>query len=225
MQPSASAAALSQRKHSQVLTAIFMIAILTQPLWAGPNNQFGVQIDNFGQINPNYYRGAQPDLAGLMELKPLGVKAVINLRGDAVGEEAAWVRNSGMLYFHIPLSTSHPATAEQTEYFLKLVNDPQNCPVYVHCQGGRHRAGEMTAIYRITHDSWTADQAYQEMKRYKFYSFPFQGSLRDYVYQYYDNFKQSLMATKTPTNPTSPAAAGADGAASKASATEAAPNN
>jgi hypothetical protein len=72
----------------------------------------------------------------------------------------------------------------------------------------------MTAIYRITHHSWTADQAYQEMKHYKFYSFPFQGSLRDYVYQYYDNFKQSLMAAKN--------TAGADDAASKASATGAA---
>ena len=69
----------------------------------------------------------------------------------------------------------------------------------------------MTAIYRITNHSWTADQAYQEMKRYQFYSFPFQGSLRDYVYQYYDNFRQSLLAAKS--------TAGADAAASKASAT------
>jgi protein tyrosine/serine phosphatase len=211
MKPSASAAALSRPRHFHFLTAIFMIAIFTQPLRAGSSNQFGVQIDNFGQIDANYYRGGQPDLTGFKELKQLGVKSVINLRNDPVREEAAWVRKSGMLYFHIPLSTSHPATAEQTEYFLKLVSDPQNWPVYVHCKGGRHRAGEMTAIYRITHDLWTADQAYQEMKQYKFYSFPFQGSLRDYVYQYYDNFKQSLRAAKN--------TAGADGAASKASAT------
>jgi protein tyrosine/serine phosphatase len=215
MQSSASAPALSRPRHLQVLTAIFMTAILTQPLWAGSNNQFGVRIDNFGQISPIYYRGAQPDLAGFAQLKHLGVKAVINLREDPMREEASWVRNGGMLYFHIPLTTSSPATSEQTEYFLKLVNDPQNWPVYVHCKGGKHRAGEMTAIYRITHDSWTADQAYQEMKRYKFYSFPFQGSLVDYVYQYYDNFKQSLMAGKTAT---SPAESGAGGIGIKASA-------
>jgi hypothetical protein len=28
----------------------------------------------------------------------------------------------------------------------------------------------MTAIYRIIHDSWTVDQAYQEMKQYDYYS-------------------------------------------------------
>ena len=211
MKSSASAAALSSPRYFQLSTAIFMLAILTQPLQAGSNNQFGVQIENFGQIDANYYRGAQPDRAGFMDLKQLGVKAVINLRNDPVREEAEWVRDRGMLYFHIPLSTSRPATAEQTEYFLELVNDPQNWPVYVHCKGGKHRAGEMTAIYRITHDLWTADQAYQEMKLYKFYSFPFQGPLRDYVYQYYDDFRQSLMAAKN--------TAGVDGVASKASPT------
>jgi hypothetical protein len=36
------------------------------------------------------------------------------------------------------------------------------------------------------------------MKQYKFYSFPFQGSLRDYVYRYYDNFKQTLAAASIP---------------------------
>jgi protein tyrosine/serine phosphatase len=57
-----------------------------------------------------------------------------------------------------------PATEEQTASFLKLVNDAANWPVYVHCKGGRHRTGELTAIYRITNEGWTADQTYQEMK-------------------------------------------------------------
>jgi hypothetical protein len=26
----------------------------------------------------------------------------------------------------------------------------------------------MTAVYRMTHEGWTADQAFREMKRYKF---------------------------------------------------------
>src|SRR5262245_57618338 len=105
MQPSASAAALSRPRHFQVLTAIFMITTLTQPIWAGSKNQFAVRIDNFGQISPNYYRGGQPDLAGFTQLKQLGVKTVINLRDDPEREEATWVRNNGMLYFHIPLVT------------------------------------------------------------------------------------------------------------------------
>ena len=48
------------------------------------------------------------------------------------------------------------------------MNDPANQPVYVHCVGGRHRTGVMTAAYRITRDAWTSEQAFKEMKQYKF---------------------------------------------------------
>lgn len=54
------------------------------------------------------------------------------------------------------------------KYFLRLVNDPANGAVYVHCKGGRHRTGAMTAAYRLTHDGWTAEQAFEEMLRYDF---------------------------------------------------------
>jgi protein tyrosine/serine phosphatase len=144
-------------------------------------------VENFGKVNENYYRGSQPDAAGFMRLKKLGVKTVIDLRKDSVTEAPEWVRAAGMQYFNIPLKASRPATEEQTAYFLKLVNDPNNWPVYVHCKGGRHRTGALTAIYRITHDGWTADQAYKEMKEYDFEHGFFGGptAQKNYVYSYY----------------------------------------
>ncbi|HKS09373.1 MAG TPA: hypothetical protein VJS13_07480, partial [Pyrinomonadaceae bacterium] len=90
---------------------------------------------------------------------------------------------------NIPLSTKRAATGEQTQHFLQLVNDQANWPVYVHCKGGRHRTGEMTAIYRITNDGWTAAQAYEEMKKYDFEdSFFYPRSLKKYVFSYYERF-------------------------------------
>ncbi|HSQ24775.1 MAG TPA: hypothetical protein VLN44_10195, partial [Pyrinomonadaceae bacterium] len=68
-----------------------------------------------------------------------------------------------------------PATKEQVTYFLSIVNDPANWPVYVHRKGGRHRTGAMTAIYRISHDGWTGDQAFNEMKEYDFNNSVFGG--------------------------------------------------
>src|SRR3712207_3969440 len=41
-----------------------------------------VNIKNFGRVNENFYRGAQPDAEGFAELKKLGVKTVIDLRED-----------------------------------------------------------------------------------------------------------------------------------------------
>ncbi|HLL15321.1 MAG TPA: tyrosine-protein phosphatase [Pyrinomonadaceae bacterium] len=127
-----------------------------------------VGIKNFGRVNENFYRGAQPDPAGFAELKKLGVKTVIDLREDKKRHAAGWVRAAGMEYVNIPLRASRPATEDETRQFLQLVNDPANWPVYVHCKGGRHRTGALVAVYRITHDGWSAHLAFKEMLDYDF---------------------------------------------------------
>jgi protein tyrosine/serine phosphatase len=153
-------------------------------------------IENFGKVNENYYRGSQPLVHQFAQLKTLGIKTVIDLREDNVEEADEWARTAGLQYINIPLTTKRAATEEQTKYFLELVNDQANWPVYVHCKGGRHRTGEMTAIYRITHDGWSADQAYAEMKKYDFEdSFFYPRSLKKYVYSYYKQFSSQKPST------------------------------
>ncbi len=183
---------------------VFLFILLAAVVGAGaqsPSPEF--DIDNFGQINRDYYRGGQPDRAGFEYLKQLGIKSVIDLQEDGDSREPTWVRAAGMQYFSIPLSSRRPATEKQTAYFLQLVNALENLPVYVHCAGGRHRTGEMTAIFRITHDGWTADLAYEEMKKYDFYSLGGHGSLKDYVFQYYRELQASQ--TKAAASEASPA--------------------
>ena len=81
--------------------------------------------------------------------------------------------------------TTHTApTAAQLSEFLRIVNDPVNQPVYVHCVGGRHRTGVMTATYRMTHEGWTADQAFKEMKQYKFGADFLHAEFKDFVLGY-----------------------------------------
>ena len=200
---------LALRGPSRFQSVILLSAlILTTHFSFSQSDQSGVHISNFGKINANYYRGGQPTVLEFLALQKLGVKTVIDLQKDGMFQEPSWVQNAGMRYFRIPLSSSHPATPEQTDYFLKLVNDPANWPVYVHCAGGRHRTGEMTAIYRINQDSWTADRAYNEMKQYGYYSFPNHGSLRNYVFRYFRDFqgrakKENQTSVSNPTrNPT-----------------------
>ena len=148
-----------------------------------------ISIENFGKVNDNYYRGSQPSSEQFQDLKRLGVKTVIDLRKDRVEQASGWARAAGLQYINIPLTTKKAATEDQTNEFLKLVNDPANQPVYVHCKGGRHRTGQMTAIFRITNDGWTSDQAYTEMKKYDFEdSFFYPRSLKKYVFSYYDRF-------------------------------------
>jgi tyrosine-protein phosphatase SIW14 len=144
-----------------------------------------VRIDNFGQVNPHYYRGGQPEGGDYQDLAALGVKTIINLTSDdAQRDEQARSEQAGLKYFQIPMTTHRAPTAAQVTEFLKIVNDPANQPVYVHCVGGRHRTGVMTAVYRMNQDGWTADQAYKEMKEYKFGADFLHPEFKDYVYGY-----------------------------------------
>ncbi len=143
-----------------------------------------ISIDNFGQVNATYFRGAQPDEDDYTDLAALGVKTVIDLQKDGKAEEEQLVTAAGMKFHRIPMTTRDEPTAEQLSLFLKLVSDPANHPVYVHCAGGRHRTGVMTAVYRMHHDKWSAEQAFKEMKQYKFGADFLHPEFKRFVYGY-----------------------------------------
>jgi tyrosine-protein phosphatase SIW14 len=128
-----------------------------------------IRIRNFGRINERYYRGAQPKGRDYVDLAALGVRTIVNLTSDDAQEgEREMVGGAGMTYVQIPMTTHEPPTAAQLADFLKVIDDPASQPVYVHCVGGRHRTGVMTAVYRMTRHGWAADRAFREMKEYDF---------------------------------------------------------
>jgi len=159
-----------------------------------------IQIKNFGCINETYFRGAQPKEKDYADLASMGVKTVIDLQREGNVAEKGLVEAQGMKFFRIPMSDKSQPTADQAELFLKIVNDPENQPVFVHCAGGRHRTGAMSAIYRITHDGWSADQAFEEMKHYDFEYGMGHGPLKAYVYSFYSQVEDKGVVVSTPNN-------------------------
>ena len=144
-----------------------------------------VHISNFGRINDNYYRGAQPQGGDYRDLSALGVKTIIDLTSsDSQSNERAMVEQAGMNYVQIPMNTHVPPTPEQIKQFLSLVTASASQPVYVHCVGGKHRTGVMTAVYRMTLDGWSADQAFKEMKQYKYGWEMLHPEFKKFVYSY-----------------------------------------
>ena len=191
-----------QNRFSRALTLAFVLASLA-PVAAGPirtaepskvsGDLSRISIDNFGQVDEHYYRGAQPDNDDYADLAALGVKTLINLTSDdAKANEQAFVERAGMRYVHIPMTTHVHPTVEQVTTFLRIVSDPASRPVYVHCVGGRHRTGVMSAVYRMTHDGWTADQAFSEMKRYKFGADFLHPEFKNFVLGYHSNAASAL---------------------------------
>lgn len=147
-----------------------------------------VKIDNFGQMDERFFRGAQPDEDDYARLAGLGIKTIIDLRDKTKGFEKQASEAAGLRYFSIPMSDSSRPATEQVDQFLKLVDDPATGKFFVHCIGGRHRTGVMGFVYRMNHYGWSFDQAYGEMKQYDFYTRFGHGDLKDFVKDYAVSF-------------------------------------
>jgi protein tyrosine/serine phosphatase len=146
----------SNRNFSRRLAAASVTAValflLTVVQAAQRSDAANVNINNFGCINEKFYRGAQPRKSDYQNLAAMGIKTIIDLQQDGERNEQQMVEAAGMKFFRIGMSDSSWPSPEKAAQFIKIVNDPANQPVFIHCHGGRHRAGIMTAIYRMTHD-------------------------------------------------------------------------
>lgn len=148
---------------------ILLAALLTVAIPVAAQQTAAIHIDNFAKVNATYYRGGQPVGQDYADLAALGVKTVIDLTSDdAQANEPSMVERNHMKSVRIPMTTRQVPTTAQLETFLAVVNDPASQPVYVHCVGGRHRTGVMTAVYRMLNDGITGADAFKEMKQYNF---------------------------------------------------------
>jgi protein tyrosine/serine phosphatase len=166
--------------------ALLVALMLSAPAVAGApadDRYAKTTIENFGHVNDTYFRGGQPVGDDYADLKAIGVKTIIDLTDDDDDKSRA-PRQAGLKFFQIPMSSTSAPSRTQVAQFLSIVNDPANQPVYVHCKGGKHRTGTLTAIYRISNEGWTADRAYEEMLKYDFdYGFG-HGGQKKFVYEY-----------------------------------------
>jgi protein tyrosine/serine phosphatase len=155
----------------QVYRSIFaatLLALLSAAAHAQSVETQYSELPNFHQVNARLFRGGQPKPGGVKKLSSLGVKTIINLRGDDehAGEEEREAKSLGMRFFNLPLSLGGRPSREQIARVLALIDAPENQPVFVHCHKGADRTGVVIAAYRITHDHWTAAEAQREADRY-----------------------------------------------------------
>ncbi len=158
-------------------------------------------VENFGKVNDHYYRGAQPEEAQYTQLKTLGVKTVIDLRDNPRGYAKTKAEEAGLQYINLPLSDTKTPAEESVKKFLELANDDNNWPIFVHCAGGRHRTGAMTAVYRMTMENWNVERAYDEMKDYDFYTRWGHKAMKTFVFDYAKELQTRHTAEATLSTP------------------------
>ena len=123
-------------------------------------------IRNFLRVNEQFCTGGQPRVEHLAKLKEEGVKAIINLRQPSehrADEEIAAAKQLGLRYYNIPVEFSNPREEQATE-FLKLTDDPQNRPAFIHCTAAV-RVGAFWMIRRVLRDGLTVEAAEEEAKK------------------------------------------------------------
>ena len=194
------------RRSIAAVAAAVSLALPVAAYAGGPSNAPAVsgatvRIDNFGRIDAHYYRGSQPEGRDYTDLAALGVKTIINLTSDdAQPNEKALTEQAGMSYVQIPMTMHRAPTEAQLAEFFRVVDDPARQPVFVHCVGGKHRTGVMTAAYRIAEDHWTADQAFKEMKDYHFGMDFLHSEFKNFVFGYHPDTRAAALravATKS----------------------------
>jgi protein tyrosine phosphatase (PTP) superfamily phosphohydrolase (DUF442 family) len=127
--------------------------------WATPVQVEGVS--HLFKLTDTLYRSDQPTAAGMQNLKKLGIKTVINLR--TFHSDRDEIGSTVLRQEHIYMKSWHPER-EDAVRFLRLVQDPANAPILVHCQHGADRTGAMCALYRVVVQGWSKQEAIREMR-------------------------------------------------------------
>jgi len=120
-------------------------------------------IDYVAIINPELYRGAYP-VENLPALKDLGIKTIINFRYMEIHSYEEEAEAAGFQYHWMPINPGVPPDEKFIGRFFEIINNPENQPVYIHCNMGIDRTGLMSGIYRIEHDGWNNERAVREME-------------------------------------------------------------
>lgn len=72
-----------------------------------PHERARVSVENFGQVNDHIYRGGQPTGNNYRQLAALGVKTIVDLRGDSERGVRAAAEAAGLRYINLPLAPNN----------------------------------------------------------------------------------------------------------------------
>lgn len=173
----------------------------------------------FRVVTPGkFYRSGQFTAGGLRAIvRDAGIRTVINLQEENVDpfmpeewlakpkiRESELCRELGVRYVALfggeivpPEEAAKGKRPAVIDEYLRILDDPANYPVLLHCKAGLHRTGLMTAIYRMEYENWSAGRAMDELRANGFGTFAATtGNV--YILQYIDRYQRGQRAGRNP---------------------------
>lgn len=121
----------------------------------------------FNKVSNGIYRGGVPSTNDLNILHDVfNIETILSLDHDIASGIAPHVKSLGMTHIIIPISGNSANLSYLQSHIVSTLDE--NKPIYVHCRHGSDRTGLAIALYRINHDGWSNERAFQEAKSYGF---------------------------------------------------------
>lgn len=153
------------------MKSLILLVLLPLLLLGCSTMKWSHGVPNLATVSPGIYRGGQPTAEGWQYLKDeLHVTLVVKLNTDAEGSDA----QSGITTIALPMPPSSfwslLERPEASSVFQAVVAmGLSSGPVYVHCTHGQDRTGLVVGTYRLLHDEWTTQAAWNEMLDHGFH--------------------------------------------------------
>ncbi|MDN3511866.1 MAG: protein tyrosine phosphatase family protein [Candidatus Jettenia sp.] len=118
------------------------------------------------KISEEITSSRQPSKEEIKKLPQQGFKSVVNLRTSeedmsfSLQEEGELVRESGMEYLNIPISTKEGPKSEQVDQFRTEIEHMPK-PIFIHCHTGK-RSRALAMIYLALKEGLTGEEALQK---------------------------------------------------------------
>lgn len=143
---------------------------------------------NFFRVTPDLYRANQPDAKRLSKYAGLGIKSVLNLRGQS-GQSFWLFEREACQALNLPLVDLNMSArrAPEREVLLEMHHLFQTMPrpILVHCKSGADRTGLAAALWLIWIEGKSVEQAMAQLSlRYVHLSFGKTGIL-DHFLRFY----------------------------------------
>ncbi|MDX2263741.1 MAG: sulfur transferase domain-containing protein [Hyphomicrobiales bacterium] len=150
---------------------------------------------NEHKVAPLVWRASQPAPYQIRRFKRLGVRTVLNLRGErncgSYRLEARACRANGLKLVDFPMR-SRGVPDEQSLRELDVLLREIEYPVVIHCKSGSDRAGLMSALYLIMKENRPPEEALRQLSlRYGHFKQADTGILDHFLEQYIEHNRRS----------------------------------